>query len=149
MTSEINSNGNGIKKDIEHQEKVGELVHEQIKSEIRSIRESTDSRLGKIEENVDNNRQVVDTKYKSLITVMVSILAVITMFVVAGDQLNQSLQEDNFEMLYEKLDSVDEVVDQQRGFVDCVRDGTCILSTQHEMEIRLLKEIQDLKNEIP
>ena len=76
-------NGNGVKKELEHQEELGKVAHDTIRSDINKIEEQ----CNRIDEKVTAN-------FRFTLTTIISILAVLVIFFVGMNNIAmESIEE--------------------------------------------------------
>lgn len=93
------TNGNSLKKDIQHQSEVGELIHERLANETSRLDKDSKGRFEKNEEaNTRLNTKInevdsrlntkVDGKYRWLFTTMLSVIGILAVFIMGMNDAN-------------------------------------------------------------
>ena len=164
-----NGNGNGhrfheVKREVEYQEKIAEVEHQQLRSASEKLEEKHESTTKHIYSKIDDNTQAIhstinafskamDSKHKFVLTIVVTMLGVTLTMSLSGDQAldsdiyreSQHLESRIHEVELQMFETRDVVMQNDR-LLDAIVSGDVLLSSEIEQDGRLLEIINEMNS---
>lgn len=160
-----NENGSrvhAIKKEVEYQEKIANVEHEQLKNSIEKLEEKYESAVShirdKIEDSNTSNRLAIDAankgmdnKHKFVLTIVVTMLGVtLGMTFTGDDNLGQEIYDET-NQLERRIHEVElqmydtrDITMQNDRLLDAIVSGNVMLRSEIEQDARLMDAINEV-----
>ena len=125
-----NGNGNGVKKDIEHQEELGKIAHQKLENDISRVEKESQYKFKDLHREIDDVNKNFDSKYKFVFTTIISIIAIFAVFTIAmHDQVMTEIYVVN-----EHIKDGERIIYGNDAILDALIDGKVRLTSEINAE---------------